>query len=211
MLRLASLESRHPLLLHRLFFATALLTYGVDRPNLIFRIAAISAAPARAAHLAFGCAAFLLALSLLLRRVDLRRDAAGLSPQKGFVRRQALGDLCYALGLSVLLPATGAALWLLLETVRAVRYARLRRSFVPTRAADLPTTEPSGNPAARRGVAREPITACAVVSMVFFAITLSPRTAELMFGVTGLLSLAVDAVISPRTRREDRLSTTSNV
>ncbi len=128
-------------------------------------------------HLCFGMAALLIGLSLAIPQLrSLRSGARGTSPTLADVRTSRLLN---ALGIATLFPLPGSLLLLAGEIMLAFH----------THPGSIAVGVPPRTALPPRLLNRETGRLCGFVSMIAFAVTLNDRTAEILFGLTALLSL----------------------
>jgi hypothetical protein len=192
-------ELRHPWLIHNGLLLASVLTYWIDREDVVWRF--IKAAPhARPLeHLSFGAAAVLIALGIRLSSLAAHRDFESR-------RNEATGwgGVFYAAGIGTLLPLFGFLLFVIGGFVRIARFesARSQRSVSPR---DLLEGRKPMPPDPRRPstfrwksvLVHQAAACCAFLSMAVFSITLADRQAEYLFAATALVSVLFH-FLSPR-------------
>lgn len=178
-------EYRHQLFLHELILGAAVLTYLVDRDDIIWRFVKMNPADARPLERAwFAAATLLFGISAWL----CTHARAHRSPH----RLLCLGDYLYALAVASLVPLAGSVILTIGEGIRIFRL--LRRG--------TESTELEGLRISEWGIAlrRESIKWGLFLTMIVFTITLRDRIAEIQIGVSivfwALLNLRLSAVCS---------------
>ena len=128
-------------------------------------------------HLCFGIAALLIGLSLAIPQLrSLRSGTRSTSPAFADTRTSRLLN---ALGIATLFPLPGSLLLLAGEIILALR----------THPGSIANVAPLRTSLRPRLLNVQTVRLCGFVSMIAFAVTLNDRTAEILFGLTALLSL----------------------
>jgi hypothetical protein len=200
-------EYRHQLLLHELIVGAAVLTYLVDRDNIIWRFVKTNPTDARLRERAFFAVATLLfGVSAWL----CTRARAHHSP----LQLRYLGEYFYAFALASLVPLAGSLVLIIGEGVRILRLFRrnaespgLENSGSSTSSTTLASTvsAPLDTVRAPRAewstaLRREAIKWGLFVAMVVFTTTLRDRIAEILICATiviwVLLTLKLSTICS---------------
>jgi hypothetical protein len=184
-------ELRHPWLLHNGLLLASVLTYWIDREDVVWRF--IKAVPhARLLeHLSFGSAAVLIALGIWLSFLAAHRDFGPRS-----IEATGWGGVFYAAGLGTLFPLSGFLLFVFGEFVRIARFESARsrhreslQDLVEGPKPMLPDpSRPSGFPW-KSVLVHQAAACCAFLSMAVFSMTLVDRLAEYLFAATALVSV----------------------
>jgi hypothetical protein len=190
--RASSFELRHPWLFHNGLLLAAVLTYSINREDVVWRF--IKSAPhARLLeHLSFASATVLIGLAIWLRSRAVRRSFDSRSNEA----TERWGGVFYAAGLGTLLPLSGFLLFVLGELVRISRLASVRSQrgeprqdlFEGRKSMPAGPGQPSEFPW-RSLLVRQAAACCAFLSMAVFSMTLVDRLAEYMFAATALVSV----------------------
>jgi hypothetical protein len=207
-------ELRHPWLLHNGLLLASLLTYGIDRKDVVWRF--IEAAPhvRLLEHLSFGAAAVLIALAMWLSSRAAFRDLD--SSGNGSTRSRRLGGVLYALALGTLFPLPGFLFFVLGEFVRISRFesAGSPRGESPRHLVEgrKPMPPDSGQVPGfpwKSVIFPQVAACCAFLSMAVFSITLADRVAEYLFAATALVSVLAHFLTPSKKVEADTLRTPS--
>jgi hypothetical protein len=192
----SAFEVRHPWLLHNALLLAALLTYCIDREDVVWRFIKASPHARLLEHVSFGAAAVFVALGIWFNARACFHDFNSR-------RSRRLGGLLYAVGIGTLFPWSGFLLFVTGEFVRIDRYesANSQRTESPQ---DRPERRKpkhlNPNPAPqlqwKSVLVHQAAAFCAFLSMAIFSVTLMDRQAEYLFAITGLVS-ALTHFLSP--------------
>jgi hypothetical protein len=216
-------EYRCQLLLHELIVGAALLTYLVDRDDIVWRfirsgdhVRPLERGLFAVVTLLFGLSAYLCTLA----RANAASERSGESAQNAvpecqgpFYRLRLVGDSLYALTLASLLPLSGFFILVIFESIRLLRLSRReyaltlresRRELSPSVLMATPSgqTTPLRRPTPEwaKAFRREAIKWGFFLTMIVFTLTLKDRIAEILIGATivlwTLLNLRLAAVCS---------------
>lgn len=194
MTRANAVELRRPFLIHGLVLLVGWGTYLLDRDDVLWRYIRHSPHSRLLEHLGFGCAAVVIGIGVLLGcwRTDRDYRREGWTP--GVIGRRCAGEILHGIGLASLVPVEGFVLIVCGETIRSVRYARLKMQMAREHGGGVPIATPPG-PAWKWLVLSQVGMWCAFVSMVIFSIVLIDHAADRMFGITMLVSIATRAAL----------------
>jgi hypothetical protein len=192
--RANAVELRRPFLIHGLVLLVGWGTYLLDRDDVLWRYIRHSPHSRLLEHLGFGCAAVVIGIGVLLGcwRTDRDYRREGWTP--GVIGRRCAGEILHGIGLASLVPVAGFVLIVCGETIRSVRYARLKMQMAREHGGGVPIATPPG-PAWKWLVLSQVGMWCAFVSMVIFSIILIDHVADRMFGITMLVSIATRAAL----------------
>jgi hypothetical protein len=174
-------EYRHQLVIHEFILGAAVLTYLLDREDIIWRFVKTSSNGSRPLERAlFASATLLFGTSAWL----CTRARAHHLPH----RKLYLGEYIYALALASLVPLAGS---LILVTGEGLRIFRLLlRGVEPSVKESLPTPEWRGS------LRRESIKWGLFITMIVFTITLRDRVAEILIGTSILFWILLNLRLS---------------
>jgi hypothetical protein len=200
-------EMRHPWLIHNGLLLASVLTYWIDREDVVWRFIKSRPDARVLEHLSFGVAAVLLALGIWLRSRAAFNSSRN---DPGRSRGKQLGDVLHAVGIGMLLPLSGFLLLLFGEFIRTSRYeiAKLATANTQRKEARRDATknrlrmplDPGPTAGLQwKSVLVDQAAACsALLSMVVFSITLVDRQAEFLFAATLLVSV-LSHLLAPST------------
>ena len=177
-------EYRHQLLLHELILGAAVLTYLVDRDDIIWRFIKMSPAARPLERALFAVATLLFGIAAwLCTHARAHRTSH---------RSLWLGEYLYALALASLVPLAGSLILVIGEGIRLFRLL--------LRSAESGELEGLARPEWSKALRREAIKWGLFVTMIVFTLTLRDRTAEILIGVSVvpwvLLNLRLSTVCS---------------
>lgn len=182
-----ALEIRRPFLIHGVLLFAAWLTYFADSADVVWRCIRSSPHARFLEHVAFGSAALAIGIGILLGswRTDRDYRHEGWDPKT--VRLRCVGEILHGIGMATLLPVAGCVLLVAGETLRSLRYARLKTHIARSR----PSLRPMPSLAASwKGLLLgQGFAWCAFASMVIFSIVLVDRVADVLFAGTLLVAL----------------------
>jgi hypothetical protein len=193
------LAVRHPFLIHGLLALLCWCDYGFDHVDVVWRIIRNCEDARRLEHLGFGLSAVLIGLGVWLGAWPSGRRASLAAASPNDLRRRCVGEMLHAAGIASLLPAAGALLLIVGETIRSARYAQWRINA----AMNLPvlTTGPSNATIPRQSLQyllRHIAGVCAFLSMLAFSITLRDSQADVLFAATALVFIVSRFIDEPR-------------
>ncbi len=213
-------EYRHQLLLHELIVGAALLTYLVDREDIVWRYIKSSDHAILLEHWLFAITTLLFGISACLctiaRAYPSTEDTSG-SIQAvnrelpgSFNQLRLFGDFLYALALASLLPPSGFFILILCEAIRLVRLSRregvlarsetaeIKRPFIASASTLSAQTTPTGRPQLEWGKAfrREALKWGLFLTMIVFTLTLKDRIAEVLIGASVVLWILLNLRLS---------------
>jgi hypothetical protein len=192
------LELQRPYLIHGLVLLFGWDTYLLDRDDVLWRFIRHSPQSRLLEHLSFGGAAAAMGIGILLGCWRTDRDYRAEGWTQGVIRRRCAGEILHGIGLATLVPVAGFVLIVCGETIRSLRYARLKVRIAREHGGGvpggIPITAPPG-PAWKWLVLSQAGMWCAFVSMVIFTIILIDHAADRMFGITMLVSIATRAAL----------------
>jgi|SRR5271154_5641796 len=195
-MRATDFEYRHQLLLHQIVVAGAVLTYVIDRDDIIWRFIKTAAADVRllerslfaVATIFFGVSACLCTWARAHSQFD-RASFQALTGAKEALRtlrnRHYIGEFLYALGLASLVPLYGSIILIAGEAIRLLRLSR--RDIVLVTAGQTGGLMQKSKPAWGQAFRGEAIKWGLFLTMIVFTFTLKDRVAEVLIGVTILL------------------------
>lgn len=198
MTHLNAVELRRPYLMHGLVLLVGWGTYLLDPDDVLWRFIRHSPHSRLLEHLGFGCAAAAIGLGILLGCWRTDRDYSAEGWTSGSIRRRCVGEILHGIGLASLVPVAGFVVIVCGETIRSVRYARLKMRIAREHGSGLPgglPVEAPGGPAWKWLVLSQAGMWCAFVSMAIFSIILIDHAADRMFGITMLVSIATRAAL----------------
>lgn len=178
-------ELRHQRLIHNLIVAVAVLTYLVERDDIVWRFVKNHADP----H-ALERSAFIVATLFVLAGAGICTWARAKNAGGGSSR--FVGDFVYAIGLGSLLPEAGFVVLVGGEGVRLFRLAKCGHA---------PTIE--SDTGWGRAIRRELVKWCLVVTMIVFSITLKDRVADILAGASFVIGLVCNAPWFGRSSRAE--------
>jgi hypothetical protein len=203
-------EYRHQTLVHQFIVAAALLTYFVDREDIVWRFVKDSSAPRGFERFFFIVATVFIVVGAAIctsARVCRRSESAiGTESYRHLHRSRYFGDLLYAIGLASLFPLWGFIILVAGETLRVLRLIqredpRARKLMLHM----LPTALPLTPPAAQefhsgwgKAFRQETVKWGLFLTMVVFVITLKDRLAEVLAAASFLIGLLLNAPIFSR-------------
>jgi hypothetical protein len=204
MWRASAFEVRHPVLIYQTLLAAAVLTYLLDRQDIVWRYIKDAPNARLLEHLCFATAAIALgAGACLCTWATAKQLALGTNSGPGLVG--GAGEILHAIGIGSLLPLAGFLLLVCGETICVGRLEVLRRHNVQHTRDRLdvePKTfwlrPPTRNSAWRQAAGFHLGAWCAFVSMVVFSAMLVDRVAEALFATTLLMSLLAQWVLHCR-------------
>jgi hypothetical protein len=188
------LELQRPYLIHGLVLLIGWGTYLLDRDDVLWRFIRHSPQSRLLEHLGFGGAAAAIGIGILLGCWRTDRDYCWEGWTPGAIGRRCAGEILHGIGLATLVPVAGFVLIVCGETIRSVRYARLKLRITREHGGGVPIAAPPG-PAWKWLVLSQAGMWCAYVSMVIFSIILIDHAADRMFGITMLVSIATRAAL----------------
>jgi len=173
-------EYRHRLLLHELILGAAVLTYLVDRDDIIWRFIKMSPAARPLERALFAVATLLFGISAwVCTRARAYRSSH---------RFLYLGEYLYAVALASLVPLAGSLILIIGEGIRILRLLR--------RDAESAGLEGPERPEWSNALRREVIKWGLFITMVVFTITLRDRTAEILIGASVVLWVVLNLKLS---------------
>jgi hypothetical protein len=181
-MRATEFELRHQTLIHQLLVGAGLLTYLLDRDDVVWRFVKNSAEPHVLERLAFVFATLFIAVGAV---VCTRSRALGGGGSAARERQRWLGDFCYTIGLASLVPLAGFVLLVGGEGLRVLRLMG-SASRTETWKAGAEQSSLSWGTAFRREAVKWGI----LVTMIVFVIALRDRDADVLVVasfLTGLL------------------------
>ena len=155
----------------------SLATYLVSPDDIVWRFIKLSPHARLLEHLAFGAAAALLGVALLLKLQAGSRGGASVTPA-------IFANLLQAVGIGSLLPLPG----FLLLVLGDLAISLLFRTQQPKIEDD---SQPSNTATSTAALTGHIGLTCAFASMVVFSIVLVDRVADILFAASALVSLAV--------------------
>jgi len=208
-LRATDFEYRHQLLLHQMVVVAGVLTYLVDRDDIIWRFIKTATADVRllerslfaVATIFFGVSAWICTWASAHSQFDratlqARPDAeSALRPLR---RKHYLGEFLYALGLASLIPLYGSIILIAGEAIRLLRLSRRDTVLVPG-GQNVGLVQKS-KPAWGQAFGVEAIKWGLFLTMIVFTFTLRDRIAESLIGATILLWALLSLRVPGRTR-----------
>src|SRR5277367_5204815 len=130
-MRATDFEYRHQLLLHELIIGTAVLTYLVDKDDIVWRLIKGESNVRVMERSGFALATLIMGISACLCTVARARSGAGETTQLDhserslpYLRLRYLGDFLYAIALGSLVPLSGFCLLVIGEGIRLFRLSR---------------------------------------------------------------------------------------
>lgn len=178
---------RRPFLIHSFLLFAAWLTYFADPVDIVWRFIRFSPHARFLEHVIFGSAAAAIGLGLLLGSWRTDRDYRPEGWDSKRVRLRCAGEILHGVGIATLLPVSGCVLLVAGETLRSLRYARLKIQVAHYC---------SGKPAITRlawswkGLLLSQVFAwCAFASMLVFSLVLVDRVADVLFAGTMLVGI----------------------
>jgi hypothetical protein len=213
-------EYRRQLLLHELIVGAALLTYLVDRDNIVWRYIKSSDHAILLEHWLFAITTLLFGLSACLCTIARAHPSTeGVSGSSQAVNREfprslyqlrLFGDFLYALALASLLPLSGFFILIVCEAIRLVRLFWRESVLTRSETAEIdrpltaPTstlsaqTNPTGRPQLEWGKAfrREALKWGLLLTMIVFTLILKDRIAEILIGASVVLWILLNLRLS---------------
>jgi hypothetical protein len=171
-MKATSFEYRHQTLIHQLIVGAGVLSYLIDRDDIVWRFVRDTAAPRFWERALFIVATILIAAGAIL-----------CTRARAFHRTHYLGQILYAIGLATLLPVAGFLILVLGESLRLLRLKR--------RADDQPPPEPA--PAWGRAFRSEAVKWGIFLSMIAFVLTLKDRVADILVVASFLIGLLLNS------------------
>ena len=175
-----------PSMLRPTLFLASLATYFASPEDVVWRFIKLNPDARRIEHFAFGIAATLLGVALVLKvQASVSRDPPG--------TRTTIANVLQAIGIGSLLPLPGFLLFVLGD---------LGISLLPTKRRSTLSRQPLGaQTASWRGALVEHIgLCCAFVSMIVFSAALIDRLADALFATSALIALLAGARRTLQTR-----------
>ncbi len=212
-------EYRRQLLLHELIVGAALLTYLVDRDDIVWRYIKSSDHARLLEHCLFAITTLLFGISACLctiARAHPSTEASSGSTQAvnrefrgSFYQLRLFGDFLYALALASLLPLSGFFILIVCEAIRLARLswrenvltrsetAEIERPLIAPASLSAQTT-PTGRAQLEWGKAfrREALKWGVFLSMIVFTLTLKDRIAEVLIGASVVLWILLNLRLS---------------
>jgi hypothetical protein len=191
-------EYRHQLLLHELIVGAAILTYLLDRDDIVWRfikggdhVRPMERWLFAVTTLLFGVSAYLCTLARASVGTESAHDGGreGLGP---FYRLRLLGDFLYAVALATLMPLSGFCILMFFESIRLLRLSRLDDALTRGRTTPPRLWQPEWGKAFRR----EAIKWGLFLTMIVFTATLKDRIAEVLIGATVILWILLNLRLS---------------
>jgi len=192
-MRATDFEYRHQLLLHELIIGTAVLTYLVDKDDIVWRLIKGESNVRVMERSGFALATLIMGISACLCTVARARSGAGETTQLDhserslpYLRLRYLGDFLYAIALGSLVPLSGFCLLVIGEGIRLFRLSRRDGQTVqgPGSESDPAKRLP---PQWARAFRQEALKWGLFLTMIVFSITLIDRVAEVLIALTILL------------------------
>jgi hypothetical protein len=205
-MKATSFEYRHQLVLHEVVVGAALLTYALDRDDIIWRFVKGSAPGARflerwlfaAATLLFGVSAAICTVAHIYPRPGLNDPPANFTPVHWLrwrFRFRQLGDYLYALALGSLVPLSGFLVLAIGEGIRLFRLSHGNGAPILGEPADDCTSLSWTN-----AIRQETLKWGLFLSMIVFTVTLRDRIGEVLIAATVLLSVLLNFFFARRLR-----------
>lgn len=208
-MRATDFEYRHQTLVHQFIVGAAILTYFVDREDIVWRYVKDSEAPHVWERAVFVVATLLIAVgAAMCTQARASRDAESESHTaryRSLSRRLYAGEVCYAVGLGSLVPLPGLVILAGGEVLRVYRLmqrdknsAGQREPPVGERPADerpLKTVAAAigdAQPKWGRAFRKEAVKWGILVTMMVFTITLVDRHADIGVGASFLVGLLLN-------------------
>lgn len=195
-------EHRHQTLVHQLLVAAAVLTYLLDREDVVWRFVKDSPAPHSLERLVFLVATMFVATGAVICTRARAFRAAILSTnvalRASLYRRQYLGEIFFSIGLGTLVPLSGFLILVFGDALRVFRLIR-RMSVVPQDPvspaglllANSPTT--SSKRAWLLAFRREAVKWGIFLTMVVFTTTQKDSHADILAAASFLVGLSLNA------------------
>jgi hypothetical protein len=213
-------EYRHQLLLHELIVGAALLTYLVDRNDIVWRYIKTSDHAKLLEHCLFAITTLLFGISACLCTIarahpstegisgstqGVSREVAG-----SFYQLRLFGDFLYALALASLLPLSGFVILIVCEAIRLVRLSWRENVLTPSETVEIdqPLTAPASTLSAQttptrrpqlewgKAFRREALKWGVFLTMIVFTLTLKDRVAEVLIGASVVLWILLNLRLS---------------
>jgi hypothetical protein len=189
-----SLEFSHPFLIHGLLVVAAWLTYFVDRDDIVWRSIRGSTHPRLLEHIGFALAAAAIGAGILLGSWRTDKDSTSAGWTVASIHRRSLGEILHGIGIAALMPLPGFLLLATGETIRSLRYARLKMRTAQA------SPGPPAFPVSRRTpyqrlVLSQGFAWCAFASMLVFSVLLVDRVANYLFLATMILAVVTRAML----------------
>ncbi len=190
-MRATDFEYRHQLLLHELIVGAAVLTYLVDRDDIVWRLIKGESNARVMERSAFALATLLMGISACLCTFARARSRAGETAQLAqserslpYLRLRYMGDFLYAIALGSLVPLTGFFLLVVGEGIRLFRLQDGQTVRGPSS-----ESEPAKRPPPQwaRAFRQEALKWGLFLTMIVFTLTLKDRVAEVLIALTILL------------------------
>jgi hypothetical protein len=196
-------EYRHQTLIHQLLVAVAVLTYLIDRDDIVWRFVRDSATPHRLERLAFIVAALFIATGAAIctkaRAYGMAAGAAGSAASRLVRRRQHLGEI-YAIGLGSLVPLEGFVILVGGEALRVFRLmqrdadpAHNSEQHLPGPLAGTRHVVEAVDPRWMMGFRQEAVKWGILLTMIVFVITLVDRHADVLAAASFLVGNVLNA------------------
>lgn len=197
-------ECRRPILVHQIIVAVAVLTYVIDRDDVIWRFVKDTAEPHKLERYLFIVATLFVAvgagIATWARAQGHSNSSSGNESRWNPRHARYFGELCYAIGFGSLLPLAGFMILVLGDALRVYRLSR--REDDPTECA---TPEPhlGGRKSLpwRTAIRKEAVKWGILMSMIVFAITLKDRQADILIVASFIIGTLLNAAIFNRRRR----------
>ena len=213
-------EYRRQLLLHELIVGAALLTYLIDRDDIVWRYIKTSDHARLLEHCLFAIATLLFGISACLCTIARAHPSTeGSSGSTRAVNREfpgsfyqlrLFGDFLYALALASLLPLSGFFILIVCEAIRLVRLSWRENALPRSETAEIerPLTAPASMLSAQttptrrpqpewgKAFRREALKWGLFLTMIVFTLTLKDRIAEVLIGASVVLWILLNLRLS---------------
>jgi hypothetical protein len=204
----SELEYRHQTLIHQLIVAAALLTYLVDRDDIVWRFVKDTSAPRTFERALFIVATIAIALGVgfltWARAYAKPETSTRVASHRPSHRQMFIGDILYALGLATLFPLSGSIILVGGEILRVCRlreYAnhpsqRIQQQPSPTPVVHAHENKPG--PDWGKAFQKEAVKWGILLTMIVFVITLTDKIAEYMIAASFLVGLLLNVPLLSR-------------
>jgi hypothetical protein len=189
------LEIRRPFLIHGILLFAAWLTYFADPVDVVWRFVRFSPDARFLERIAFSSAAAAIGSGILFGswRTDRDYRPEGWHPKS--VRLRCVAEILHGIGIATLLPVGGCVLLIAGETLRSLRYARLKSQIAGEGSCRPALAIPAFS--WKRLLLSQGFVWCAFASMLIFSVLLTDRVADVLFSGTFLLALLTRPFLPP--------------